>query len=115
MAGPAAEDAQRVESVVRRPFPLERVDGPVPHRAVRVLLAKRVQLSLEVGLGDFEGGVEVDVGGGSGTIVGFFHCSSFLIPGLTRDLRATNTGRPWILQQGHRYAGTPPGFRFRQR
>ncbi len=52
-----------MKNVMRRPFALERIDGPVPYKAIRMLLPDDSQLSLEIILAYLEGRLELDVVG----------------------------------------------------
>ena len=61
MGGFASKEAEGVEGVVGGPFALEGDEGAVPDEAVGVLLANGQELTLEIGLRDFEGRLEVDV------------------------------------------------------
>lgn len=71
-----AGDAHRVEGIVHCPFALERLKGPVPYPALRMPLAHRHQLPLEIVLADLEGRLQVDVVGGNGVSI----IPPFLLP-----------------------------------
>ncbi len=56
-----AHQSKRMESIMHGPFTLKRVDGPVPDKAIRMLLTDGSQLPLEIILAYLEGRLESDV------------------------------------------------------
>ena len=75
---PAAENTQRMKRIVRRPLPLERLHGPIPHLALRKPLSDRPQLALELLLRNLERRFQVDIVRR--------HGDATVIPGLTGNL-----------------------------
>lgn len=56
-----AHQPKRMECIMHGPFTFKRVDGPVPNKAIRMLLADGSQLPLEVILAYLEGRLESNV------------------------------------------------------
>ena len=86
VGSPIPENPHRAESVVRRPFPLERFNRPIPHLAVRILLTDGLQLALEILLRDPERGFQVDVVRKHDIFAGFTHHFLSMIH-LTQSIR----------------------------
>lgn len=68
MRSPRPENPQRIESIVRSPFPHKRPNRPVPHQTIRVLCSDGHQLLFKILLPDFERGFDVEVVGGDGVL-----------------------------------------------
>ena len=79
MRSPRPENPQRIESIVRSPFPHKRPNRPVPHQTIRVLCSDGRQFPFKVLLRHLERKIQMDVVRRDAILELFFH-GGFISP-----------------------------------